>query len=281
MNADPAATTIAPSGSAASGAGIGWTRLRPPSRRSRCKTVSIALAERRGSPFAAAQRARNRSAASRLQWKQGRWPAASATASSRKNSSVQLRPDMTARRRPLYSQLQTSQAFVVQRLFNRVLVAGSWMMPRFPVNVPRWEMATISPKGVTRFCRCKAVHHGRPVARAARRSPLSASFAVEQSTLALDTPGISRKRTVIADHAMAGNGDGEIVRGASAGDGAHRLRRSDSPRDLGIGNRLADGNLLSACHTRCWKAVPRTSSGRSRPIPGVSTKPTTCATRAS
>ena len=43
---------------------------------------------------------------------------------------------------------------------------------------------------------------------------------------------------------MAGNGDGEIVRRARAGDGAHRLRRSDAPRDLGVGDRLADRNLL-------------------------------------
>jgi hypothetical protein len=33
----------------------------------------------------------------------------------------------------------------------QVFVAGSWMMPRLPVNMPRCEMATISPKGVTRF----------------------------------------------------------------------------------------------------------------------------------
>src|SRR5215467_1485235 len=58
---------------------------------------------------------------------------------------------MTARRRPLYSQLQTSQVLVAQRLFSSVFVAGSWMMPRLPVNMPRWDMATISPKGVTRF----------------------------------------------------------------------------------------------------------------------------------
>jgi hypothetical protein len=60
-------------------------------------------------------------------------------------------PDMTERRRPLYSQLHTSHVFVAHRLVSRVFVTGSWMMPRLPVNRPRWEMATISPKGVTRF----------------------------------------------------------------------------------------------------------------------------------
>src|SRR6266851_7611294 len=43
---------------------------------------------------------------------------------------------------------------------------------------------------------------------------------------------------------MAGNGDSEIVHRARAGDGAHRLRRSNAPSDFGVGNRLADGNLL-------------------------------------
>jgi hypothetical protein len=27
------------------------------------------------------------------------------------------------------------------------------MMPRLPVNIPRWGIATMSPKGVTLFCR--------------------------------------------------------------------------------------------------------------------------------
>jgi len=60
-------------------------------------------------------------------------------------------PAMTERRRPLCSQLHTSHDFVVHRLVSRVFVTGSWMMPRLPVNMPRCEMATISPKGVTRF----------------------------------------------------------------------------------------------------------------------------------
>ena len=43
---------------------------------------------------------------------------------------------------------------------------------------------------------------------------------------------------------MAGNGDSEFVRRACSGDGTHRLRRSDAPSDFGVGNRLADGDLL-------------------------------------
>ena len=115
------------------------------------------------------------SAASRRQKKQGRCPAASAVASSRKNSSVQLRPPITSRRTPLYSQTQTIQAFVAQRRDNSVRVRGSWMMPRLPVNMPRWGMATISPKGVTRFCNgtvCFSLSYdATPAPRAARFAP--------------------------------------------------------------------------------------------------------------
>ena len=63
-----------------------------------------------------------------------------------------LRPLITVRRRPLNSQRQTSQALLAQRRFNSVRVAGSWMIPRLPVNMPRCGIATMSPNGVTRFC---------------------------------------------------------------------------------------------------------------------------------
>src|SRR6185295_9339484 len=59
---------------------------------------------------------------------------------------------MTWRFRPRNSQTQTIHALLVQRRASSVRVAGSWMMPRLPMNRPRCSMATISPKGVTRFC---------------------------------------------------------------------------------------------------------------------------------
>jgi hypothetical protein len=71
--------------------------------------------------------------------------------------------------------------------------------------------------------------------------------------LAFDPPGISRERPVIADDAVAGNGDGESVRGARSGDRPSRLRGTDTPRDLGIANRLADANLS--------QRLPNTSLG--------------------
>ena len=43
---------------------------------------------------------------------------------------------------------------------------------------------------------------------------------------------------------MTGNGDREFVLGARTGDRAYRLWTSDASRDLGIGNGLADGNLM-------------------------------------
>src|SRR5262249_35638326 len=42
---------------------------------------------------------------------------------------------------------------------------------------------------------------------------------------------------------MAGNGDGEIVRGARSGDRTCGRRGCNTPRNLGIANRLADANL--------------------------------------
>ena len=41
-----------------------------------------------------------------------------------------------------------SQAFVVQRRASNVRVAGSWMTPRLPVNMPRAATARISPFSV-------------------------------------------------------------------------------------------------------------------------------------
>ena len=43
---------------------------------------------------------------------------------------------------------------------------------------------------------------------------------------------------------MAGNGDGEIVRRARAGDRAYRFRRPDASSDFCVGHLLADGNRL-------------------------------------
>src|SRR5262249_54451891 len=82
---------------------------------------------------------------------------------------------------------------------------------------------------------------GRP--RRLPSSGLLRGFTIDQGALALDTPGISRERTVIADHAMARNGHGELVGRARLRDGAGRLRRSDASRDFGVADRRTDGDL--------------------------------------
>jgi hypothetical protein len=70
------------------------------------------------------------------------------------------------------------------------------------------------------------------------------SFAVEQIALAFNAPGIAKERAIVANDTMAGNGDGKMVRGASSCHGTGRSRRADAPRDLSIGQRGADRNLL-------------------------------------
>ncbi len=85
------ACTIAPSGSSAIGIGSGCSRFLPRSSRSRCSTASIPRARTSVTPLPCSHAARKRLASSRRQKKQGRCPAANAVASSRKNSSVQLR----------------------------------------------------------------------------------------------------------------------------------------------------------------------------------------------
>jgi hypothetical protein len=77
-----------------------------------------------------------------------------------------------------------------------------------------------------------------PRSRVARRFPL------EQNTLAFDAPGIARERAIVPNDAVARDGDGEVVRGARAGDRARGLGGSDASSDFGIGSRLASRDLL-------------------------------------
>src|SRR5271170_3230497 len=77
-----------------------------------------------------------------------------------------------------------------------------------------------------------------PRLRMARRLPL------EQNTLAFDAPGIARERTIVPNDAVAGDGDGEAVRGACVGDRARGLGGSDASSDFGVGSRLASRDLL-------------------------------------
>lgn len=78
---------------------------------------------------------RNCFALSLWQVKQGRWPAASAVASSRKNSSVYDRGCMISRRMPWNSSSQMIQRLVSNE--RMILPSALCSRPRFPMRVPR------------------------------------------------------------------------------------------------------------------------------------------------
>jgi len=101
-------------------------------------------------PFS--QAARNRSASPRRQKKHGRCPAANAVASSRKNSSVQLRPPITSRRRPLKIADAGNPGFVRPALAQQRLGGGIVNDAAIAGEQATCRVAMMSPKGVTRFC---------------------------------------------------------------------------------------------------------------------------------
>ena len=81
----------------------------------------------------------------------GRCPAASAVASSRKNSAVHRPGGIGSRLRPCQSSTQQIHSFDRQRAVPSVR-SGPCKHPRLPISVPRADTETISPVGVTRFC---------------------------------------------------------------------------------------------------------------------------------
>ena len=97
-----------------------------------------------------AQNSRKRLKRSRWHSAHGRCPAARAVASSRKNNSVYRPGVMIERFRPLKSSRQ-----IIHRLpwnWRRIRLLSSCKHPRFPVRVPRADVAIKALNGVTRFC---------------------------------------------------------------------------------------------------------------------------------
>jgi hypothetical protein len=45
-------------------------------------------------------------------------------------------------------------------------------------------------------------------------------LAIDQNALAVDAPSIARQRAIVANDTMAGNSDGELIRGARSCHGA-------------------------------------------------------------
>ena len=66
-----------------------------------------------------------------------------------------------------------------------------------------------------------------------------AGFAGDEFAFAVDAPAVAGQRAVGAHDAVAGDGQGDGIGGASARHGAHGARRADAAGQLGIGNGRA------------------------------------------
>src|SRR6185437_6725113 len=67
-------------------------------------------------------------------------------------------------------------------------------------------------------------------------------FLLEQRVFAFEAPAIAGQVAVLADDAMAGNNDGDRIRGAGARDGANSSGLADRACDLGVRARGAVGD---------------------------------------
>jgi hypothetical protein len=85
-------------------------------------------------------------------------------------------------------------------------------------------------RGVTRFCGIAL--------RGLVRLP------IEEHALFVYTPGIARKRPIIADDTVTGNRHSKVIGGASACHSADRFGRTNAAGDLCIRDGLARRNLL-------------------------------------
>ena len=104
----------------------------------------------------------------------------------------------------------------------------------------------------------------------------------EKRPLALHSPPIAREGAIAAHDTVAGNCDRDGIGARRPAPRHGRLWASRSAARFPHSWRSGrPGSPASACQTRCWNAVPRRSSGRSRPMAGASTKPTTRATSCS
>src|SRR5579864_3939572 len=67
-------------------------------------------------------------------------------------------------------------------------------------------------------------------------------FLLEQRVLAFEAPAVAGQVAVLTDDAMAGNDDGDRIRGAGASDGANRSGLADGSGDFGVRARGAVGD---------------------------------------
>src|SRR5207248_2326989 len=147
--------------------------------------------------------------------------AASAVASSRKNSSVYRPGAITWRCRPLNSSTQMIQRLTANA--RRIRCCASCRQPRLPMSVPRAGVAISSPNGVTRFW--------SGIRLSARRQG-SALEGLQESL------GLQRR------HAASAGGRGrlpegvigDVAGGKDAGDGG--LRGAGHDLDVVVGQEL-------------------------------------------
>ena len=66
---------------------------------------------------------------------------------------------------------------------------------------------------------------------------------IEQPLLTRQSAAVAGKRSVGADHAMAGDDDAAKIIAIRARNGADRSRLSDTPGDVSVGTRFTGGNL--------------------------------------
>jgi hypothetical protein len=87
----------------------------------------------------------------------------------------------------------------------------------------------------------------------------------QQISLDFETTAETGQRPIGTDDPVAGNHDGQRIRGVGTAHGAARGRLADARGQRAIGNRLREGDLAQG-HTRFWKAVPAKRRGRSNRV---------------
>src|ERR1700692_15591 len=98
-------------------------------------------------------------------------------------------------------------------------------------------------------------------------------FAINQSTLAVNAPCIARERAIVANHAMAGNRDGEFVRGTRACHGADSVRCTDTPCNFSIGYRRAGRHFLERLPHPFLESCAANIKGKIQPDPRCFNEP--------
>src|SRR3984893_8408091 len=143
------------------------------------------------------------------------------------------------------------------------------MIPRLPVNIPLWGIATISPKGVTRFCSSmpcvppgsfvsvtaaskrqrSTARRRRICARSRHKYPVhdfndAASLPDRAAPACAPRPRRNPTANIVLNPPVTRDGYGQLVGRTRAGDGSNCFGRADPASDFRVGDRLARGDFL-------------------------------------